>query len=406
MNTMQSSAASGGAFSVLQPGSSVATALSEGESRKKHVFLLEIRQKKWRTVKIPLETVRPFVFDSVALSHQSSVNPGNPDSVVDFLSDKVDQMISLAGREASPNGPTLPLIRCRVDYSGFSTINTQTFAQQFVDKVANPQDVLLWQKSAVRRRAAANGAMLQAITPADAETRIEDLIGEHLNEELRILPEQELAHALNEYVQKDEKSALVETVKTALKETQQDAERRTKDASKHVEENQESEMILKAILSAAGFRREKIVASRVVNAAKDKINSSVPAANNNTANSRKKKPKSTGTQTDDIEDLSASSGESTGDEDMSDAIDNGMVPPRAKRVTRNSAKQKTRKHTRKKQKETDTDAARTPDSGGQSRPAPSMSRISTRVQALNGLRASRKTGKESNMSKWGSFKKH
>lgn len=403
---MQSSAASGGAFSVLQPGSSVATALSEGESRKKHVFLLEIRQKKWRTVKIPLETVRPFVFDSVALSHQSSVNPGNPDSVVDFLSDKVDQMISLAGREASPNGPTLPLIRCRVDYSGFSTINTQTFAQQFVDKVANPQDVLLWQKSAVRRRAAANGAMLQAITPADAETRIEDLIGEHLNEELRILPEQELAHALNEYVQKDEKSALVETVKTALKETQQDAERRTKDASKHVEENQESEMILKAILSAAGFRREKIVASRVVNAAKVKINSSVPAANNNTANSRKKKPKSTGTQTDDIEDLSASSGESTGDEDMSDAIDNGTVPPRAKRVTRSSAKQKTKEHTRKKQKETDSDAARTPDSGGQSRPAPSMSRISTRVQALNGLRASRKTGKESSMSKWGSFKKH
>ncbi len=165
-------------------------------------------------------------------------------------------------------------------------------------------------------------------------------------------------------------------------------------------------MILKAILSAAGFRREKIVASRVVNAAKVKINSSVPAANNNTANSRKKKPKSTETQTDDIEDLSASSGESTGDEDMSDAIDNGTVPPRAKRVTRSSAKQKTKEHTRKKQKETDSDAARTPDSGGQSRPAPSMSRISTRVQALNGLRASRKTGKESSMSKWGSFKKH
>lgn len=32
----------GGAFSVLQPGSSVATALSEGEAKRKHVVVLEI----------------------------------------------------------------------------------------------------------------------------------------------------------------------------------------------------------------------------------------------------------------------------------------------------------------------------------------------------------------------------
>lgn len=401
-NNVQSSAASGGAFSVLQPGSSVATALSEGESKKKHVFLLEIRQKKWRTVKIPLETVRPFVFDSVTLSHQTSVNPGNPDSVVDFLADKVDQMISLAAREASSNGPDLPLIRCRVDYSGFSTINTQTFAQQFVDKVANPQDVLLWQKAAVRRRAAANGALLQPVTPADAETRIEDLIGEHLKDELRILPEQELGHALNEYVQKDEKSALVETVKNALKETQQDAERRTKDASKDVQENQESEMILKALLSAAGFRREKIVASRVVNAAKDKINSSLPDANTNKKSQQRTRKTQ---QTDDIENRSASTGESSDDEGMSDAIDNGS-PRGSKRVTRSSIRQKNNQNNRKKQRESDSDMAQTPEVGVQNMPAPSVSRISTRVQALNGLRASKKTSKDSSMSKWGSFKKH
>jgi hypothetical protein len=387
---------------VLQPGSSVATALSEGESKKKHVFLLEIRQKKWRTVKIPLETVRPFVFDSVTLSHQTSVNPGNPDSVVDFLADKVDQMISLAAREASSNGPDLPLIRCRVDYSGFSTINTQTFAQQFVDKVANPQDVLLWQKAAVRRRAAANGAMLQPVTPADAEIRIEDLIGEHLKDELRILPEQELGHALNEYVQKDEKSALVETVKNALKETQQDAERRTKDVSKDVQENQESEMILKALLSAAGFRREKIVASRVVNAAKDKINSSLPDPNTNKQPQQRTRRTQ---QTDDIENVSASTGESSDDEDMSDAIDNG-TPRCSKRVTRTSIRQKSNQNNRKKQKESDSDMAQTPEVGAQNMPAPSVSRISTRVQALNGLRASKKTSKDSGMSKWGSFKKH
>ena len=53
-------------FSILQPGSSVATALSEGESRRKHVMVLEIMGEQWRTIKVALKTVRPFVFESVS----------------------------------------------------------------------------------------------------------------------------------------------------------------------------------------------------------------------------------------------------------------------------------------------------------------------------------------------------
>ena len=52
-------------FSILQPGSSVATALSEGESRRKHIVLLEVVGEQWRTVKVALRTVRPFLFESV-----------------------------------------------------------------------------------------------------------------------------------------------------------------------------------------------------------------------------------------------------------------------------------------------------------------------------------------------------
>ncbi len=52
-------------FSILQPGSSVATALSEGEAKKKHVVILEILGEQWRTFKFPLRTVRPFTFDQV-----------------------------------------------------------------------------------------------------------------------------------------------------------------------------------------------------------------------------------------------------------------------------------------------------------------------------------------------------
>jgi hypothetical protein len=60
---LQDSEAANDEFQVLQPGSSVATALSEGESRPKHVQLLDIVQDKYRLVQLPLTTVRPFVFE-------------------------------------------------------------------------------------------------------------------------------------------------------------------------------------------------------------------------------------------------------------------------------------------------------------------------------------------------------
>lgn len=63
--------AAGMDFSVLQPGSTVATALTEGESRRKHAWLLEVLDSNYRTIKLPLETVRPFVYEAVRpMSHQ------------------------------------------------------------------------------------------------------------------------------------------------------------------------------------------------------------------------------------------------------------------------------------------------------------------------------------------------
>ena len=50
-----------------------------------------------------------------------------------------------------PFGAVLRLAPLQVDYSGFSTINTQRFGQKFVGKVANPNDILLWHKAAARR---------------------------------------------------------------------------------------------------------------------------------------------------------------------------------------------------------------------------------------------------------------
>ena len=59
-----------------------------------------------------------------------------------------DECTVHAEKEQVP--PKLPLIRLRVDYTGFSTVHTLRFGQRFVNRVANPSDILLWAKSSVR----------------------------------------------------------------------------------------------------------------------------------------------------------------------------------------------------------------------------------------------------------------
>lgn len=54
-------------FFVTQPGSSVATSLSEGESIDKHIGLLSVCENQFKLETIKLKTVRPFVFKSVIL---------------------------------------------------------------------------------------------------------------------------------------------------------------------------------------------------------------------------------------------------------------------------------------------------------------------------------------------------
>ena len=73
----------------------------------------------------------------------------------------------------------LPLVRLRVDYSGgFSTINSQRFGQKFVRKVANPNDLLQFHKSATRRRREeADAADAEAAANARMAAEAEDALG-------------------------------------------------------------------------------------------------------------------------------------------------------------------------------------------------------------------------------------
>jgi double-strand break repair protein MRE11 len=75
----------------------------------------------------------------------------------------VNDLISKAAEnDVGHQEAMVPLIRVRVDYTGFTTINPQRFGQKFVGKVANPHDILLFTKAA-KKRASTDGILLTLV---------------------------------------------------------------------------------------------------------------------------------------------------------------------------------------------------------------------------------------------------
>lgn len=240
-----------GNFRITQPGSSIATSLSEFEAKPKHVGLLQITGTKYRLRPIPLRTVRPFVIDEIVLSSlEELANPPKNKKFDDFISDileeKVEQMIaeSAAAEEAAqaelhsqssrppqPFVPRLPLVRLKVEYSGFNTINPQRFGHKFVTKIANPGDVLLFYRkkttslfgSRPALRSAAEAEVLARATripePMD-ETNMDELISTYLGQEIQtphILVDRDFQEALHNFVEKEENDAFLSLVTGSVK---------------------------------------------------------------------------------------------------------------------------------------------------------------------------------------------
>ncbi|XP_006628191.1 double-strand break repair protein MRE11 [Lepisosteus oculatus] len=224
-------------FYVTQPGSSVVTSLSPGEAEKKHVGLLRVKGKKMNLQKIPLQTVRQFFIQDVVLAdHSSLFNPDHPkvtQKIETFCIAKVEEMLDEAERERIGNShiPDKPLIRLRVDYSGgFEPFNTMRFRQKFVDRVANPKDIIHF----FRHRDAKDGKgdeninFDQLVSRTSSEVmqlRVEDLVKQYLetaerNVQLSLLTEQGMGKAVQEFVDKEEKDAIEELVNFQLEKTQ------------------------------------------------------------------------------------------------------------------------------------------------------------------------------------------
>ncbi|GAB4849557.1 meiotic recombination [Ancistrocladus abbreviatus] len=207
-------------FHITQPGSSVATSLIDGESKPKHVLLLEIKGNQYRPTKIPLKSVRPFEYAEVVLKDESDVDPNDQNSILEHLDKVVRNLIEKSSRKVSNRTELkLPLVRLKVDYSGFMTINPQRFAQKYVGKVANPQDILIFSKASRKGRSEAKIDDTEKLRPEELnQQNIEALVAES-NLQMEILPVNDLDVALHNFVNKDDKMAFYSCVQYNLDET-------------------------------------------------------------------------------------------------------------------------------------------------------------------------------------------
>ncbi|KAL5251649.1 hypothetical protein ACHWQZ_G017127 [Mnemiopsis leidyi] len=216
---------------VLQPGSSVATSLSEGETLPKHCFKLKVWKKNFCLNKIPLTTVRPFIFKDVSLVDNDIVGENEVHS---FLQYHVDDMIERANeqRDNNVNAPELPLIRLRYEFNSLTIpINSAKFGLEYLNRVANPTDILL----AVKKKDYSSGdnkstARSGTINDEDEESEkksntsrgalaLEIMKGD--NKEMKILFERSLCIASDDYVEKMENESVTEYVDFAMEQCEE-----------------------------------------------------------------------------------------------------------------------------------------------------------------------------------------
>ena len=256
-----------GEFNIVQPGSSVATSLVDGEAKQKHICQLSINENQFKTEWIPLKCVRTFVMDTLCLSTHEEQGPDGrmqrldkdsprvEEDVQRVLRRRVDDLLVRAKAASAEHDQDcdswqtgqrklmhLPLIRLKVDHRNFPVLSNQRFGQQFVGKVANPNDVLLFVKQRQQRAAGGAGASADgtgatgeadalrdpvAAEPVDVTT-IDDLVGEQLdlsNKRLTLLNEPEMQEAVHAYVDKHQARAIDEFVEKALEDQQRELRR-------------------------------------------------------------------------------------------------------------------------------------------------------------------------------------
>ncbi|KAL5292282.1 MRE11A family protein [Megaselia abdita] len=209
-------------FHVCQPGSSTPTSLSEGESIQKHCGILCVYKDKFKLEKIPLKTVRPFVFKSIDLhsyAEDYGFDEGDTENkVMALVREQVEKLISEAEEKVTghPDQPTLPLIRLRCVYENEEHMfNAIRFGQEFATRVANPSDLIKFKKLVKRVDSKSDikvdGKAIKDMM-ANTRTSVEDVVEEYFekadeSDKLKIMSTKVLNEVTNRIVNRNDTTA-------------------------------------------------------------------------------------------------------------------------------------------------------------------------------------------------------
>ncbi|XP_055624641.1 double-strand break repair protein MRE11 isoform X2 [Toxorhynchites rutilus septentrionalis] len=218
-------------FFVSQPGSTVATSLAEGEAIDKCCGVLSIHKSQFRLDPIQLQTVRPFIFESINLadySEQLQLDEGDvQQKVQSFAAEKVEEMIERAKGKLTGNlkQPKLPLIRLRLEVTETEQqFNAIRFGQQYSGRVANPQDMIAFKKKIIRAKDDLKPLDKQALKDAyqnqreTAAKRAEEVVeqyfrGADADKQLEVLPSKSMAELTRRMVDYEDDDAAENIIK-------------------------------------------------------------------------------------------------------------------------------------------------------------------------------------------------
>lgn len=139
---------------VYKPGSSLITTYDESESRPKHLGILKIRRKEFLFEPIFLkDSHRELVMKEIEMSkikkNRAAVNAGgeeekknfkgfDEDETEFFIEEEINNLLKeYQSRVFDREIKKLPIIRLKVEYSGFNVIRIQRLESKFKNKVAN-----------------------------------------------------------------------------------------------------------------------------------------------------------------------------------------------------------------------------------------------------------------------------
>jgi double-strand break repair protein MRE11 len=231
-------------FHVMQPGSSIATSLMPGEAVPKHVAILSITGKEFQTETIRLKTVRPFIIKEIVLADEKEIKQkelwrvtDNRTKITQYLIKVVEGLIEEAKQqwlelqtdreEGDELDIPLPLVRLRVEYTApqpgqFHVDNPQRLSNNFVDKVANSNDVVqFYRKKKTATRTSKNKAEVPEESVlaelSNGNVKVDKLVREFLTAQtLTILPQNSFGDAVLQFVDKDDKHAMELFVEESL----------------------------------------------------------------------------------------------------------------------------------------------------------------------------------------------